>query len=210
MPVHASMLPDEVQEIIGQVGPNTVGAQRLLESIGFQYSGRVDPFDGGPHYEADTDQVTFVRDTRSYQPIVGEPDDTAQPAVTCRPLAALSRRLDPRAGRARPRRQRPADPRARRRGRAHKARCHRRRGSCAGRPASTTPPQRPHQPRLPARPRPDRLAADQRPGPNRPVSRARGPAACSGRAGSKPRARLCSPPRRRASQETHRPSVRCP
>ena len=81
MPVHASMLPDEVQEIIGQVGPNTVGAQRLLESIGFQYSGRVDPFDGGPHYEADTDQVTFVRDTRSYQPIAGEPDDTAQPGI---------------------------------------------------------------------------------------------------------------------------------
>ena len=81
MPVHASMLPDEVQEIIGQVGPNTVGAQRLLESIGFQYSGRVDPFDGGPHYEADTDQVTFVRDTRSYPPIVGEPDDTAQPGI---------------------------------------------------------------------------------------------------------------------------------
>jgi arginine N-succinyltransferase len=35
----------------------------------------------GPHYEADTDQVTFVRDTRSYQPIVGEPDDTAQPGI---------------------------------------------------------------------------------------------------------------------------------
>ncbi len=81
MPVHASLLPDDVQEIIGQVGPNTVGAQRLLESIGFQYSGRVDPFDGGPHYEADTDQVTFVRDTRSYQAIPGEPDTTAQPGI---------------------------------------------------------------------------------------------------------------------------------
>jgi len=81
MPVHAILLPENVQEIIGQVGPNTVGAQRLLESIGFQYSGRVDPFDGGPHYEADTDQVTIVRDTRSYQPVIGEPDDTAQPGI---------------------------------------------------------------------------------------------------------------------------------
>jgi arginine N-succinyltransferase len=81
MPVHASLLPEGVQEIVGQVGANTVGAQRLLESIGFQYSGRVDPFDGGPHYEADTDQVTIVRDTRAYTPVVGEPDQTAQPGI---------------------------------------------------------------------------------------------------------------------------------
>lgn len=81
MPVHASLLPESVQEIIGQVGPNTIGAKRLLETIGFQYSGRVDPFDGGPHYEADTDQVTIVRDARSYTPIPGDPDTTAQPGI---------------------------------------------------------------------------------------------------------------------------------
>lgn len=81
MPVHASLLPESVQEIIGQVGPNTIGAKRLLESIGFQYSGRVDPFDGGPHFEADTDQVSIIRDTRSYAPIAGDPDATAQPGI---------------------------------------------------------------------------------------------------------------------------------
>lgn len=77
MPIHACLLPEGVQDIIGQVGPNTIGAKRLLESIGFQYSGRVDPFDGGPHFEADTDQVTIVRDTRGYAPEIGEPDPEA-------------------------------------------------------------------------------------------------------------------------------------
>jgi arginine N-succinyltransferase len=81
MPVHASLLPESVQEIIGQVGPGSVGAKRLLEGIGFQYSGRVDPFDGGPHFEADTDQVSIVRDTRSYRAVAGEPDDVAQPGI---------------------------------------------------------------------------------------------------------------------------------
>jgi len=81
MPIHACLLPEGVQEIIGQVGPATVGAKRLLESIGFQYSGRVDPFDGGPHYEADTDQVTIVRDTRAYAPLAEAPDPDAQPGI---------------------------------------------------------------------------------------------------------------------------------
>ena len=30
MPIHACLLPEGVQDIIGQVGPNTVGAKRLL------------------------------------------------------------------------------------------------------------------------------------------------------------------------------------
>lgn len=81
MPIHACLLPESVQDIIGQVGPGTIGAKRLLESIGFQYSGRVDPFDGGPHYECDTDQVTLIRDTRSHTPVVGEPRPEAQPGI---------------------------------------------------------------------------------------------------------------------------------
>jgi arginine N-succinyltransferase len=105
MPVHASLLPEGVQEIIGQVGPNTLGAQRLLERIGFQYSGRVDPFDGGPHYEADTDQVTIVRDTRSFIPEVADKrplsDDTvpALVAASC-PDAPHFRAVWTRLGRA--------------------------------------------------------------------------------------------------------------
>jgi arginine N-succinyltransferase len=32
----------------------------MLERIGFRYVDRVDPFDGGPHFEADTDSLTLV------------------------------------------------------------------------------------------------------------------------------------------------------
>lgn len=81
MPVHASLLPEGVREIIGKVGPNTIGAQRLLEGIGFKYAGRVDPFDGGPHIEANTDEVTIIRDTRRYVPEIGEPPEETAPAI---------------------------------------------------------------------------------------------------------------------------------
>jgi arginine N-succinyltransferase len=39
--------------------------RRLLERIGFRYVSRVDPFDGGPHYEARLDEVTLVRAHRT-------------------------------------------------------------------------------------------------------------------------------------------------
>jgi len=81
MPVHASLLPEGVREIIGKVGPNTIGAQRLLERIGFKYSGRIDPFDGGPHLEAATDEVSIVRETQKYIPEIGEPDNDASLAI---------------------------------------------------------------------------------------------------------------------------------
>ncbi len=80
-PVHASLLPEGVREIIGKVGPNTIGAQRLLERIGFKYSGRIDPFDGGPHLEANTDEVSIVRETHKYIPEVGEPERGASLAI---------------------------------------------------------------------------------------------------------------------------------
>ena len=81
MPVQASLLPESVQKIIGTVGPNTVGALQLLESVGFRYTGRVDPFDGGPHVEAETDSVTLVRDARAYRAEPGEPVASALPAI---------------------------------------------------------------------------------------------------------------------------------
>ena len=61
-----------VREIIGRVGKPTQGAQRLLAQIGFAYSGRVDPFDGGPHYEAEIGELTPILDGREYLPVVRE------------------------------------------------------------------------------------------------------------------------------------------
>jgi len=43
-------LPTEALEIIGKAGAATIPAVRLLEKLGFLYSGQVDPLDAGPHY----------------------------------------------------------------------------------------------------------------------------------------------------------------
>jgi len=34
----------------------------MLRRIGFQYAEQIDPFDGGPHFLARTDDITIVRD----------------------------------------------------------------------------------------------------------------------------------------------------
>jgi len=49
---------------IAQVGRDTIPARGMLEKIGFKYHDRIDPFDGGPHMEAITDDIELVRDTR--------------------------------------------------------------------------------------------------------------------------------------------------
>src|ERR1019366_4833790 len=58
---YASLLPDDAQSVIGKVGAQTRGVEKLLERIGFRYAWRVDPFDGGPHFTAPTDEVSLVR-----------------------------------------------------------------------------------------------------------------------------------------------------
>jgi len=69
---YATLLPPRVQRTLGKVGRSTDGARRMLESIGFRYVDRIDPFDGGPHYEARLAEVTLVRDHRR-APVAGEP-----------------------------------------------------------------------------------------------------------------------------------------
>lgn len=81
MPVHASLLPEGVQEILGQVGPNTMGAFKMLSRIGFDYVHTIDPFDGGPHVEADTDTVVPVRDALRGAAQAGEPTPDWVPAI---------------------------------------------------------------------------------------------------------------------------------
>ena len=59
--IYASTLPIHVADLIGQVGEQTKGAQRILEKIGFKYSNQIDPFDGGPHFSAATDQISLIK-----------------------------------------------------------------------------------------------------------------------------------------------------
>ncbi len=62
--IYLSLLPATARAGIGQVNPETVPARKMLEKLGFAYQDFVDPFDGGPHLEAVTDEIPLVRDTR--------------------------------------------------------------------------------------------------------------------------------------------------
>jgi arginine N-succinyltransferase len=62
--IYASLLPPRAQAVIGAVGEQTRGVEKLLRRIGFRYAERVDPFDGGPHFIARTDDVALVRNAR--------------------------------------------------------------------------------------------------------------------------------------------------
>jgi arginine N-succinyltransferase len=63
-PIYVSLLSPEARSLIGEVGASTLGVAHMLRSIGFQYANRIDPFDGGPHFHARTDDVTLVAQTQ--------------------------------------------------------------------------------------------------------------------------------------------------
>ncbi len=69
--IYLTLLPPEARGVIGQVGPETLPARRMLERLGFVYGDHVDPFDGGPHLEARTDDLLPVQATFS-APMTGE------------------------------------------------------------------------------------------------------------------------------------------
>jgi len=81
--IYASLLPERAQAVIGAVGEQTRGVEKLLRRIGFHYAARVDPFDGGPHFIARTDDVSLVRATRRV-----ELEHDAQVQLTQRALLA--------------------------------------------------------------------------------------------------------------------------
>ena len=51
-PIHTALAPAEVQAVIGAVGAQTHGVARMLTAAGFRFNLHIDPFDGGPHFEA--------------------------------------------------------------------------------------------------------------------------------------------------------------
>jgi arginine N-succinyltransferase len=61
--IYASLLPKQAQDVIGKVGVQTRGVEKMLRRIGFRYAERVDPFDGGPHFTAQTDEIALVQRT---------------------------------------------------------------------------------------------------------------------------------------------------
>ncbi len=71
-PIYTALLPREVHEVIGKVGPATLGVEKMLRRIGFQYAEQIDPFDGGPHFVARTDDITLVAGARQVAVEPGE------------------------------------------------------------------------------------------------------------------------------------------
>jgi arginine N-succinyltransferase len=59
--VYATLFSPQVQSMLGKVGKETEPVRGMLEKIGFRYVSRIDPFDGGPHYEAKLADISLVR-----------------------------------------------------------------------------------------------------------------------------------------------------
>ena len=76
--IYASLLPERAREVIGEVGRETKGVAKLLQRIGFRYWDRVDPFDGGPHFVAPTDQITLIQQTKRAILAPGDPRPAAK------------------------------------------------------------------------------------------------------------------------------------
>jgi arginine N-succinyltransferase len=87
--IYATLLPQNAQDVIGKVGTQTKGVERMLRRIGFRYAWRVDPFDGGPHFTAPTDEVTLVQ--RSQQATVSKllPVSEVRDSLKARALLAV-------------------------------------------------------------------------------------------------------------------------
>jgi arginine N-succinyltransferase len=69
--IYVTLIAPDARAVIGQVGAQTKGVEKMLRRVGFRYVNRVDPFDGGPHFTAATEEVTLVKATRTC--VVGEP-----------------------------------------------------------------------------------------------------------------------------------------
>lgn len=87
-PLYVSLLPQNVQDLVGMVGPETKGVEKMLRPIGFKYAHRIDPFDGGPHFQAKTDEITLVRATRRAKAAARGPGSGADFAILSRAAAA--------------------------------------------------------------------------------------------------------------------------
>ncbi len=59
--IYLALLDSRARVDLGRVGQETRPAQHLLESIGFEYLNEVDPFDGGPHYGTELQNISVVK-----------------------------------------------------------------------------------------------------------------------------------------------------
>lgn len=77
--IYTSLFPADVRDLIGQVGNETKGVEAILRRIGFDYANQIDPFDGGPHFVGDTDELSLVRETRERLVTAVDAADASRP-----------------------------------------------------------------------------------------------------------------------------------
>ncbi len=77
--IYASLLAPQAQAVIGKVGAQTRGVEKMLKRIGFRYWSRVDPFDGGPHFVAQADEISLVQRTQRVEARAAAADLQGQP-----------------------------------------------------------------------------------------------------------------------------------
>lgn len=63
--IYASLFPERTQRVIGEVGPESRAVKQMLERIGFRYVERIDPFDGGPHFESVLAELSLMKGFRT-------------------------------------------------------------------------------------------------------------------------------------------------
>lgn len=62
--IYTCLLSGEARDAIGKVGKGAEPVKHMLESIGFRWKEHIDPFDGGPHYWAETDKISIIHNTK--------------------------------------------------------------------------------------------------------------------------------------------------
>ncbi len=95
--IYTSLLPDEVNRVIGEVGPATRGVEKILRRIGFEYAEQIDPFDGGPHFIARTDDISLVQGARKVSVIEANGGEGPWSLVASEPTAESFRSIPVRA-----------------------------------------------------------------------------------------------------------------
>lgn len=93
-PIYLSLFPESVQQEVGQVGPGSKGVEKMLTRIGFRFVDRIDPFDGGPHFVARTDEISLVKATRKLR-VSERPGPEDSPIFMISSERATERAMDP-------------------------------------------------------------------------------------------------------------------
>ncbi len=65
--IYLCLLETKARLMVGRVGEDTAPAQHFLRKIGFQYLHEIDPFDGGPHWGAQTRDIKVIRELKNYE-----------------------------------------------------------------------------------------------------------------------------------------------